>query len=83
MGPLGCLKVPVARDPCSQGPQGTNRSGGRPLLGGWKNIHFFYGFYQGFYYTDFTQDFTKDFTQDLTIIVGLFEIFKQNLQTNN
>ena len=32
---------------------------------------------------DFTQDFTKDFTQDLTIIVGLFEIFKQNLQSNN
>ena len=34
------------------------------------------------FYKDFTQDFTMDFTQDLTI-VGLFEIFKQKLQTNN
>ena len=32
---------------------------------------------------DFTKDFTKDFTQDFTIIVGLFEIFKHNLQNNN
>ena len=34
------------------------------------------------FYKDFTQDFTMDFTQDLTIF-GLFEIFKQKLQTNN
>ena len=63
-----CLsnKTWVPLGPSTLGPNG---SGGGPLLGGWKNIGFYYDFYQGFYYKDFTNDFTQDFTNDFNMIL--------------